>query len=128
MQMRLNEYLALNKITPESRRAAAQEVKAGISVSLDLPLDAFDYVIAGRRLFKQTILDFKARGMGIGHDDELHFNTQSSSQWDGLTHSGLQKQELYYNGLKHADIMGSKTFRNGIHSKFTAKGRLNGDF
>ncbi|KIW93278.1 uncharacterized protein Z519_05883 [Cladophialophora bantiana CBS 173.52] len=112
----------LNKITPESRKRAAQEVKAGISVSLDLPLDAFDYVIANRRLFKQTVIDFKKMNMGVGHDDELQFNTQSSSQWDGLTHCGLQEQEVYYNGLKHEDIMKNRDGRNGIHKWVEAGG------
>lgn len=109
---------ALNKITPEARKYAAQEVKAGLSVSLDLPLNIFDYVIANRRLFEQKVLDFKEMNSSIGHDDELHFNTQSSSQWDGLTHCGLQDQELYYNGLKHEDIIKRRDGRNGIHSMF----------
>ncbi|KAJ9625964.1 hypothetical protein H2204_010263 [Knufia peltigerae] len=112
----------LNKITPEARKYAAQEVKAGLSVSLDLPLNIFDYVIANRRLFEQKVLDFKEMNSSIGHDDELHFNTQSSSQWDGLTHCGLQDQELYYNGLKHEDIIKRRDGRNGIHKWVEAGG------
>ena len=109
---------ALNKITPAARAAAAKEVKAGINVSLDLPLNAFDHVIANRKLFEQNILDFKKMNGSIGHDDELHFNTQSSSQWDGLTHCAIQEQELYYNGLKHEDVTKKRSGRNGIHSTF----------
>jgi hypothetical protein len=116
----LTLYLALNKITPVSKLAAAQEVTAGISVSLDLPLNAFDYVIANRIQFKQVLIDFKKLNGSIGHDDELHFNTQSSSQWDGLSHCAIQAEELYYNGLKHDDVSGKRDGRNGIHSRLTA--------
>jgi hypothetical protein len=80
-------------------------------------LNAFTHVIANRIQFDQKILDFKKMNGSIGHDDELHFNTQSSSQWDGLTHCGVQKKELYYNGLKHADITGLRKGRNGIDSE-----------
>lgn len=86
-------------------------------MSLDLPLDAFDYVIANRIQFKQVIIDFKKMNGSIGHDDELHFNTQSSSQWDGLSHCAVQEQELYYNGLRHEDVMKRRDGRNGTHSK-----------
>ena len=34
-----------------------------------------------------------------GLDDELEFNTQTSSQWDGLVHFGHQSSGLYYNGF-----------------------------
>lgn len=109
---------ALNKITPEARTAAAQEIKAGKSVSLDLPLNAFTHVIANRIQFEHKVIDFKTMNGAIGHDDELRFNTQSSSQWDGLSHCAIQESELYYNGLHHADIGGAKRGRNGTDSKY----------
>lgn len=37
---------------------------------------------------------------GAGWDDELHFNTQMSSQWDSLVHWQDQKSGLAYNGIK----------------------------
>lgn len=76
-----------------------------------------------RQNFQQDIVDFSrlfkgTPGEKYGHDDVLHFNTQASSQWDGLRHVGLQIQGgLYYNGMKHEDIDSKKTLRNGIHSK-----------
>jgi hypothetical protein len=107
----------LNKITPDARISAATEVKAGKSVSLDLPLNAFTHVLANRIRFQQKMIDFKKMGAFIGHDDELHFNTQSSSQWDGLTHCAVQETELYYNGLRHDEVQGAKKGQNGTHSK-----------
>ncbi|PGH21402.1 hypothetical protein AJ80_03319 [Polytolypa hystricis UAMH7299] len=113
----------LNKISPEAKVAAAQEVKVGKSVSLDLPLDHFGYMVGKRLLFKQNILDFgKVNGFMIGYDDELHFNTQSSSQWDGLRHYALQESGLYYNGLKHEDILEKKDGKLGTHHWVEAGG------
>jgi hypothetical protein len=103
---------------------AAKEIKAGKSVQLDLRLDHFSYGIAGRERFKQVIVDFRERNRDnplydiIAHDDVLHFNTQSSSQWDGLRHAGLQDSAAYYNGVKHRDIDEKGDGKLGIHSKF----------
>jgi hypothetical protein len=52
---------------------------------------------------------------GSSHDDIVSFNTQCSSQWDGLRrdvsqimliegHWAHQSTKLYYNGLPHAQI------------------------
>ncbi|KAH0844180.1 hypothetical protein AYO21_11536 [Fonsecaea monophora] len=111
----------LNLLTPEVIRDASREVKAGKSIQLDLRLDHFDYGIAGRERFQQTIVDFKERNKGgqyelVGHDDVVKFNTQSSSQWDGLRHVGLQNSETYYNGMKHREIDEDTTGRLGIHN------------
>lgn len=46
------------------------------------------------------------------------FNTQSSSQWDGLRHFGYQKEQVFYNGVTLDDIHGTngkeKSNINGI--------------
>ena len=39
-------------------------------------------------------------------DDRWHFNTQSSTQWDGLRHYGYQKAQRFYNGITADDILG----------------------
>lgn len=93
-------------------------MKSGKSVSLDLPLNAFTHIIANRMQFKQNIIDFKKLNVSIGHDDELSFNTQGSSQWDGLTHCAIQAKGLYYNGLKHEDVQGARKGTNGIDSEY----------
>ena len=44
----------------------------------------------------------------IVNDDVWTFNSQSSSQWDGLRHFGYQKEAKFYNGVTLDDIHGSK--------------------
>lgn len=102
--------------------AAAKEVQAGKSIQLDLRLDHFGHGIAGRQRFKQTIIDFKERNKGteyefVAHDDVIAFNTQSSSQWDGFRHVGLQREQVYYNGVTHRHIDEQGDGKLGIHSK-----------
>ena len=47
-------------------------------------------------------MPFEEVGMGAGKgwDDEIHFNTQKSSQWDSLCHWQDPKTGLAYNGAK----------------------------
>jgi len=53
------------------------------------------------------------------NDDTWSFNTQSSSQWDGLRHFGYQKERKFYNGVTLDDIHGeNKSNILGIHGKY----------
>ena len=119
----LLNLLALNILTPEVILTAAREIKLGQSIQLDLRLDHFDYGIAGRERFEQTIVDFKEKCKGhedydiVAHDDVIKLNTQSSSQWDGLRHIGQQDSGIYYNGMKHKDIDEGSDGRLGTQSK-----------
>lgn len=107
---------ALNLLTPTIVQKASSEIKCGRSVSLDLPLDYFPDRLGDRRAFERNVIDYHAKyGMYV-YDDELHFNTQSSSQWDGMTHCATQQDGYYYNGLKHEDVLKKKDGRNGTHS------------
>lgn len=47
----------------------------------------------------QTTLQESKLSEGIGWDDEIHFNTQLSSQWDSLVHWQHQPSGLAYNGV-----------------------------
>jgi hypothetical protein len=115
---------ALNYLTPDLILAATKEIKTGISIQLDLSLNHFDHLGAGRQGFNHQIIDFKERLKGtdleiVAHDDVLTLNTQSSSQWDGLRHIGLQESGTYYSGVKHRDIDEKREDgKLGIHSKF----------
>jgi kynurenine formamidase len=80
-------------------------------------LDHFKERIGGRRSLDHKIIDYKAIAGMYVYDDELHFNTQSSSQWDGMTHCATQKDGYYYNGLKFEDVVNKRDGRNGTHSK-----------
>jgi kynurenine formamidase len=62
------------------------------------------------------------------HDDLLdNYNTQESSQWDGLGHVGHVKHELFYNGVTVDQIKAGPGGKLGIHnwaSRFAGRGVL----
>lgn len=114
----------MNLLTPAVKVDAGKEIRLGKSVQLDLRLDYFSHRVAGREKFEQKVVDFRARNAGglyeiYAHDDVVKFNTQSSSQWDGFRHVGLQGPGIYYNGMKHGDIAPDTKGLIGIHSKFS---------
>lgn len=57
------------------------------------------------------------------NDDVWTFNSQVSTQWDGLRHFGYQKEKLFYNGVTMKQIhgcgleAGKKSTVNGIQGK-----------
>ena len=78
----------LNLLTPSIVASAARtEVRTGMRVSLDWPLSKPAYPIFGRDRLKHTINRRGPEGRVV-NDDVLEFNTQVSSQWDGLRHYG----------------------------------------
>ncbi|CZT16293.1 uncharacterized protein RCC_02135 [Ramularia collo-cygni] len=107
----------LNRLTDEVvKSAASSEIRTGIRINLDWPLDAqTDIPFFGRQSFTKHIYQKPPR---IVNDDVWTFNTQSSSQWDGLRHFGYQKEKVFYNGVTLDEIHGtngvSKTNVNGI--------------
>ncbi|KIW66366.1 hypothetical protein PV04_05702 [Phialophora macrospora] len=46
------------------------------------------------------VIDFYPLDAVYGFDNELHFTSQRSSQWDSLSHYGHQASGLFYNGAK----------------------------
>lgn len=97
-----DELGRLNLLTPERTVKTVQEnVKTGDSISLDLPLNVPGPALFGRQTFKHRI-----RTIGKGaFDDEVSYNTQSSSQWDGFRHFAHPVHECHYNGVVSDDIM-----------------------
>lgn len=89
-----DELGMLNLITPETVAAAAKEIQRGVRVSLDWPLDKPRAPTFGRQKFHHQLLPSDHTFM---NDDAVHFNTQSSTQWDGFRHYGYQKAKLYFN-------------------------------
>jgi kynurenine formamidase len=75
----------LNFLTPERRAHAATLVERGVVFNLDLPLHLpARPFFATRRRPSHTV---ERMGSGVAQDDRLDgFNTQYSSQWDGLRH------------------------------------------
>ncbi|QSZ32729.1 hypothetical protein DSL72_002308 [Monilinia vaccinii-corymbosi] len=99
----------LNRLTPENTIAAAREIKHGIRISTDWPLDKPNIPCFGRAPFERKIIHKSPRSV---NDDVLAFNTQSSSQWDGFRHFGYQDHKVYFNGCTQEEIHNST--RNGI--------------
>ncbi len=96
----------LNRQTPATvAEAAASEIKTGVRVPLDAPLDfQGQKPLFGRQVFVKDVYQKKPR---IVHDDTWSFNTQSSTQWDGLRHFGYQKEGRFYNNTTVEDIAGT---------------------
>lgn len=106
----------LNRLTDDIVKAAAAEIQTGTRINLDWPLDAqADVPFFGRQSFEKHVYQKPPR---IVNDDVWTFNTQSSSQWDGLRHFGYQKEKVFYNGVTLDEIHGTngvaKTNANGI--------------
>jgi len=105
-----DELGMLNLLTPATTSSAAQEIVSGVRVSIDWPLNRISEPMFGRAQFSHDIKNKAPRSV---NDDTLKFNTQISSQWDGLRHYGYQKEALWYNRRTLQDIMATK--QNGIH-------------
>ena len=99
----------LNLLTPENTTNAAREIVDGTRVSTDWPLNSMSPPCFGRRPLIHTLKEKAPRTV---NDDELTFNTQSSSQWDGFRHFGFQKEKVFFNGKTQIDL--STTTVNGI--------------
>lgn len=76
----------LNLLTPDVVAAAAKEIQQGLRVSLDWPLNKPSFPTFTRKQFEHRIVHEETTPM---NDDEVHFNTQSSTQWDGFRHFGV---------------------------------------
>ncbi|KAI2621742.1 hypothetical protein GGR54DRAFT_78116 [Hypoxylon sp. NC1633] len=115
-----DELGTLNRLTDERVAAAAKnEIKTGHRISLNWPLDAQpETAFFQRQVFHQQLIRKDPR---IVNDDVWSFNSQVSTQWDGLRHFGYQREALFYNGVTMEDIHGAgpdgkKSTVNGIHA------------
>jgi hypothetical protein len=105
-----DELGALNMITPATVKAAAQEIQTGERVSLDWYLNLPSHPSFGRPPFGWK-LENRRHPNGTKrtvNDDELHINTQSSSQWDGFRHYGYQQAKQFYGGRTQQEIESSE--------------------
>ncbi|KAK3112835.1 hypothetical protein LTR53_010466 [Teratosphaeriaceae sp. CCFEE 6253] len=106
----------LNRLSDDIVKAASSEIQTGVRIGLDWPLDAQqDVPFFGRQAFHKHVYQKPPR---IVNDDVWTFNTQSSTQWDGLRHFGYQQEARFYNGVTLDEIHGTngvkKTNVNGI--------------
>ncbi|TFK68628.1 hypothetical protein BDN72DRAFT_662460 [Pluteus cervinus] len=90
-----DELGTVNLLTDEVvQRAAAEEIKTGKAVSLNWPLNFPSKPVFGR---KPPEVLMKSRHGKITRDDEIHINTQSGTQWDGLRHFPVIEHAVFYN-------------------------------
>lgn len=75
----------LNLLTPEVVKAAASEIREGVRISLDWPLNKPVLINGFRQRYEHMILHQPPMAM---NDDAVSFNTQCSTQWDGFRHYG----------------------------------------
>ncbi|KAL2268941.1 hypothetical protein VTJ83DRAFT_3787 [Remersonia thermophila] len=89
----------LNFLTPNVVAAAAAEVKDGVSISLNWPLNAVKIPITGRKPPVHRPMHLNEVGVDCEiFDEELELNTQASSQWDSQCHFTVNG--IAYNGLR----------------------------
>ncbi|KAI8226327.1 hypothetical protein K4K55_008578 [Colletotrichum sp. SAR 10_96] len=115
-----DELGTLNRLTDERVAAAANsEIKTGARVSLNWSLTAQPEPFFARRSFH---LELQVKAPFLANDDIWTFNSQSSSQWDGLRHCGYQEEKRFYNDVTmeqvHAvDENGNLSTVNGIQGR-----------
>ena len=82
-------------------KAAYSELKDGISVSLNWPINGIKVPGFGRKGLEHKVFSFRDTPIAAhGYDDEVAFNTQCSSQWDSLCHVHCQQTAQGYNGVQ----------------------------
>jgi kynurenine formamidase len=100
----------LNLLTPERVAAAARLIQTGQVFALNWDLELPDPPLFSRTALRHTI---QRRRRHVFDDVYDNFNTQSSTQWDGLRHNG-HRQYGFYNGVTAENILGEGRARNGI--------------
>jgi len=124
-----------NLITPEQVLKGAQEIRAGLSFCLSLPLDYPGEnklnPVRHPPVLRPTIRDglpylnlplarFKDGAIDVVSDDQVLLCTQYSTQWDSLAHVGAlfdadgdgTPESVYYNGYRaQTDIVGPMEYR-----------------
>ncbi|GAM89105.1 hypothetical protein ANO11243_071400 [Dothideomycetidae sp. 11243] len=100
----------LNLLSPQTVREAASEIKSGERFSLKYPKTAgfgrSAHAFEHKLLLNPHVLTL---------DDTLSFNTQKTSQWDGLRHFAYQAGKQFYNGVTLAEITDSDSGVLGQH-------------
>lgn len=107
-----DEIGTLNLLTPERVAAAAGLVKTGEVFPMNWELEKPHPPLFNRSALRHTI---HRRRQNVFDDIYSDFNTQSSSQWDGLRHYG-HRQHGFYNGVTEEQIADPTNSRNGIHN------------
>ncbi|KAI0713747.1 hypothetical protein C8Q76DRAFT_469184 [Earliella scabrosa] len=87
----------VNLLTEEVVKEASKEIKTGKSICLNWPINFPNKPVFDRKSPEHEVI-FREAYRAV-HDDHLHINTQSGTQWDGLKHFGLIYHGLFYQGV-----------------------------
>jgi kynurenine formamidase len=110
----------LNFLTAEGVVAAAGLVKSGKVFRLDARMGFAKPPLFGRAAPEHTIVPLGP----MANDDIVRFNTQESSQWDGLSHVGHIRHERFYNGATASEVKNGKLGIQHWANKFVGRGLL----
>ncbi|KAJ6567081.1 putative cyclase-domain-containing protein [Mycena capillaripes] len=89
----------VNLLTEAAVKAAAsEEIKMGKSVSLNWPLNFPEKPMFERKTPEIHMKLREPETSGV-RDDEIHINTQSGTQWDGLRHFPILEHGVFYNNI-----------------------------
>ncbi|KAJ6567080.1 putative cyclase-domain-containing protein [Mycena capillaripes] len=91
------------------KQSAAEEIRTGKTVSLNWPLNFPDKPMFGRIPPEINLIQKQKEGLNYSRDDEIHINTQSGTQWDGLRHFPILEHEMFYNNTP------ASTLPRGLH-------------
>ncbi|KAF7289991.1 hypothetical protein MKEN_01503100 [Mycena kentingensis (nom. inval.)] len=86
------------------QRSAAEHIRTGKTVSLNCPLNFPSKPMFGRLPPTINYIQKQKEGRNYSRDDEIHINTQSGSQWDGLRHFPILEHETFYNNTPAVDL------------------------
>jgi kynurenine formamidase len=119
-----DELGCINFLTAEGVVEAAKLIKKGAIFRLDWPIGYPDPPLFNRAQVQHTIIPFERIP---GHDDKLdNYNTQSTTQWDGLAHVG-HPEYGFYNGFQREHIKSGPEGKLSIHlwaDRFVGRGVL----
>jgi hypothetical protein len=89
----------------------------GESFQLDWGFHNIGTPAFGRNGLQHKLIKYEPINGQLVHDDEVSFNTQCGSQWDGFMHQGDQSSRAYYNGFKHSDTVCTEENAHSTHCK-----------
>ncbi|KAI8387037.1 putative cyclase-domain-containing protein [Blakeslea trispora] len=107
-----DNYGTLNLLTEERVLNASKSVKRGVTFALNWKLEQ-----PGTPFFERSSINHEYKQLhpaNLAFDDIYHnFNTQSSSQWDGLRHVAHIPSGLFYNGVEPEHVAKGSSVPNG---------------
>jgi kynurenine formamidase len=117
-----DQFGCLNFLTPQGVIDAARLVKTGQVFRLDAKVGFAKPALFGRAAVTHQVLPLAP----FANDDLVNnYNTQESSQWDGLAHVGHFRLERYYNGVQASEIgPGGKLSIHQWGNRFVGRGAL----